>query len=227
MVLWSDIESQVQTGDLFLCHGTGRLSYAIEVITLSEFSHATMAVRLKPDGPVFLWEEVPAGLEKDPEKHDKLHAGAQLGVAPKVLADMYKYGDTPHWRPLQWDRPADFDDQVVKVIADLDGRPFPSTKEMLLTWVEGKIGVGTGHKEMFCAELVALTYQKLGLLSADTPANGFDPGSFGRDDASNLLLRGARFGNIEQVTLPSSDAPSPATPAAHPAPVPTPAERTT
>jgi hypothetical protein len=227
MVLWSDIESRVQTGDLVLCHGTGRLSYAIEVVTLSEFSHSTMAVRLKPDGPVFLWEEVPGGLEQDPEKHDKKHNGAQLGLASKVIADMQHYGDTPHWLPLDYDRPSDFDDQVVKIIAGLDGRSFPTMKGMLLDWVEGKIGINTGDKQMFCAELVALTYQELGLMAKEPPANAFDPGSFARADSSDLLLKGARFGKLEEISAPSSSVPSPTQSAAHPAAAPAPDARTT
>lgn len=228
MVLWSDIERQVQTGDLILCHGTGRLSYAIEVVTLSEFSHATMAVRLKPGGPVFVWEEVPGPLERDPEKHDKTHAGAQLGPAAKVLADMHQYGDTPHWLPLRYDRPADFDDKVVNVIAGLDGRPFPTMKDMLLHWIEGKLlDIGTGDQTMFCAELVALTYQELGLLPPDPPPNAFDPGSFARADSSEMLLLGARFGKLEEITPASSGAPSPTPPAPRPAPADTPAARTT
>ena len=227
MVLWSDIESQVQTGDLILCHGTGRLSYTIEVISLSEFSHATMAVRLKPGGPVFVWEEVPGPLEGDPEKHNKLHPGAQLGPADKVLADMHQYGDTPHWLPLHYDRPPDFDDAVVKVIAGLDGRPFPTMKDMLLHWIEGKLDIATGDQTMFCAELVALTYQELGLLPRVPPPNGFDPGTFAREDASEMLLLGARFGELEEITPASSGAPSPTPPAPHPAPADTPAARTT
>jgi hypothetical protein len=226
MVLWSDIESQVQTGDLVLCHGTGKISYEIELITLSEFSHATMAVRLKPDGPVFIWQEVPMGLENDPEKHNQKHGGAQLGLASEVLADMEHYGDTPHWLPLEYDRPADFDDQVVKVIAGLDGRPFSSTKHMLLDWVEGKLGIGTGAKTMFCAEVVALTYQELGLLPKHPPANGFDPGTFARADASDRLLRGARFGKMQEISAAAS-APSPAQSAARPAPGPAPGGRAT
>lgn len=226
MALWSDVESQVKTGDLVLCHGTGKLSYEIEVITLSEFSHATMAVRLKADGPVFLWEEVPAGLEADPEKGNKKHGGAQLGPAAKVIADMQKYGDTPHWLPLDYDRPPDFDDQVVKVIAGLDGRPFSTMKGMLFNWVEGKLGIATSDKTMFCAELVALTYQELGLLPKDPPANAFDPGTFARADASDRLLRGARFGKLEKISAPAG-VPSPAQPAARPAPGPAPGARTT
>jgi hypothetical protein len=227
MTAWSDIESQVQTGDLVLCHGTGRLSATIEVITLSEYSHATMAVRLKPDGPVYLWQEAPAPLGADPEAHDTQHGGAQLGPAAQVIAEMHQYGDTPHWLPLVYDRPANFDDQVIAVIAGVDGRPFPTLKGMLLEWIEGKLDIAASDTTLFCAELVAITYQQLGLLPPEPPANGFDPGTFARADASDRLLLGARFGTLEEITAASSDAPSPTPPAPHLAQEHAPGARTT
>ena len=45
----------------------------------------------------------------------------------------------------------------------------------------------------YCAEVVAATYQAMGLLGADRPTNYYDPGSFWSGDAL-ALLGGARLG---------------------------------
>ena len=60
----------------------------------------------------------------------------------------------------------------------------------------------------YCAEIVALTYEAMGLLPGDRRAAGFDPGRFWSGDDLGLL-RGAHLGDEIAVTVP----PAPSVPA--------------
>jgi hypothetical protein len=54
----------------------------------------------------------------------------------------------------------------------------------------------------YCAEVVASTYQAMGLLPANQHPNSYDPGSFwSGDDLS--LIGGARLGKEIAVTVPA------------------------
>jgi len=53
----------------------------------------------------------------------------------------------------------------------------------------------------YCAEVVALTYQAMGLLPASRASDSYDPGSFWSGDTLDLQL-GARLGDEIEVVLP-------------------------
>jgi len=56
----------------------------------------------------------------------------------------------------------------------------------------------------YCAEVVAATYQAMGLLGDERPTNYYDPGRFWSGD--DLELRGARLGEEIGVLVPQSSA---------------------
>ncbi len=54
-------------------------------------------------------------------------------------------------------------------------------------------------EEVFCAELIALTYQRIGLLDTDKPPNWYDAGRFGSGDRLALTANAALGSEIEIV----------------------------
>ena len=54
----------------------------------------------------------------------------------------------------------------------------------------------------YCAEIVALTYQAMGLLPADRPAGWYDPGRFWSGDGL-ALLGGGKLGTEIEIAVPS------------------------
>jgi hypothetical protein len=58
----------------------------------------------------------------------------------------------------------------------------------------------------YCAEVVAGTYQAMGLLSGDRPTNYYDPGKFWSGDALKLV-GDARLGDEIRVDVPSPTRP--------------------
>ena len=87
----------------------------------------------------------------------------------------------------------EMEDAVLRTVARLDGKPFPTTRHLALGWVNGRLKRRTTTNDtVFCAELVAATYTAMGLLPAKRPLKTYDPGSFWSGD--QLPLVGAQLG---------------------------------
>jgi hypothetical protein len=192
------VADQMQTGDLILCAGRSDPSLYIEVTTASKYSHVAMVYRHTSD--LWLWEEAPAPLAKDPQT-GTWHGGAQVGLATDALRRIIAAQDRTYWRPLVLDRTAAFQTAALATIMKDEGVPFSSTDEMIADYLVGKLDIDTGQKVMFCAQLVALTYQALGLLGPHPPANAYSPGQFSEEHKLPLLL-GASFGQLVELTVP-------------------------
>lgn len=197
---WAQIEPKIQTGDLFLCHGSELSSEAIEWVTGSIFSHVGMFVRLGKNRVPYIWQEAPDPLLADPKHHNKAHRGAQLGAAETIVSIAPKYHEVTYWRPLVWDRPADFEDRLLGVIPTLDGVPFAKGDlGMVERWIAGKLDIALAPSSMFCAELIAQTLQRLDLLGRQPPANGYAPADFGGAPPAAKLRHGAALGELVHV----------------------------
>jgi hypothetical protein len=58
--------------------------------------------------------------------------------------------------------------------------------------VKGRVHRRTKLEQLFCAEVVAITYERMGLLDANRPPNWYDPGKFW--SGNHLELNGASLG---------------------------------
>ena len=72
----------------------------------------------------------------------------------------------------------------MEVIDRYDGRPFPSWLSVGRRWIAGRIrrGQTSSLEAVYCAELVATTYQAMGILPDKRPASFYDPGAFWSGD---------------------------------------------
>ena len=76
----------------------------------------------------------------------------------------------------------------MEVIDRFDGRPFPTTPGLARRWLNGRVRRASSSLEtIYCAELVATTYQHMGLLPAERPASWYDPGRFWSGDRIELV----------------------------------------
>ena len=89
----------------------------------------------------------------------------------------------------------------------MDGTPFPSTAQLASRWLRGRVQVvrrsaQDGELETaYCAEIVALTYQAMGLLPGGRRPNWYDPGRFWSGDDLDLS-GGSRLGGEIAVRIP-------------------------
>lgn len=194
-----------RTGDVWLFRGASMADRAIQTVTNAPVNHVGMAVVLE-DLPPLLWH-AELGRSLTDVWSGKRQRGVQLhDLRAAVLLWRQKYGQRAWLRQLVG--PADdggvtptMEDAMLQTIARYDGRPFPTTGSLARGWVNGRVRRGTGSTTVFCAELVAATYEAMGLLPDDRPLNFYDPGSFWSGD--DLALTGATLGPEIAVAVPA------------------------
>ncbi|WP_099024061.1 guanylate cyclase [Mycolicibacterium palauense] len=201
-----------RTGDIWLFRGVSGPDRAIQTMTNAPVNHVGMTVAID-DLPPLMWHA---------ELGDKLldlwtgsyHRGVQLNdLRASVEQWMDRYGQRCWLRQLMPFADREQEDRMLKVIARMDGTPFPSTARLTGRWLRGRLptvsdwtrGIplvhprvrrsaeqsktrrrSTGLEAAYCAETVAITYEEMGLLSTEKRENYFDPGSFWSGDSLPL-----------------------------------------
>ncbi|GGP52662.1 hypothetical protein [Saccharothrix coeruleofusca] len=196
-----------RTGDVWLFRGSSAADRAIRMTTNSPVNHVGMSVVLD-DLPPLMWHaELGRSL---PDLWSGTHQrGVQLhDLREAVLVWARKYGQRAWLRQLEHEPTRETEDAVLRTIARLDGTPFPSTAQLATRWLRGRLPLPRrGRSEAaletaYCAEVVAVTYEAMGLLPAGRRVNWYDPGRFWSGDALELLS-GARLGTEIAVEVPA------------------------
>jgi hypothetical protein len=195
-----------RTGDVWVFRGASPADRVIRTVTNAPVNHVGMAVVLE-DLPPLLWHAELGKSLPDAWTGDH-HRGVQLhDLREAVLTWRRRYGQRAWLRQLVG--PADdggvtreMEDAVLRTIARLDGKPFPTTRGLAKGWVNGRLRRGTASETVYCAELVAATYTAMGLLPAERPRNWYDPGSFWSGDDLDLL-QDATLGNEIPIDVPA------------------------
>jgi len=128
------------------------------------------------------------------------HRGAQVhDLRAAVTLWATRYGQRAWLRQLEPPAGRAMEDALLRTIARLDGTPFPSAARVASGWLRGRLpparrgGRDAALETAYCAQVVAVTYQAMGLLPARRPANWYDPGRFWSGDDLRLSA-GARLG---------------------------------
>ena len=199
---------ETRTGDIWLFRGGSGPDRAIQSMTNSPVNHVGMTVAID-DLPPLIWHA---------ELGDKLtdmwtgsnHRGVQLNDARQAVGRwIHNYGQRCWLRQLTPYATREQEDRLLRVIARMDGTPFPSTARLTARWFRGRVPTASdwtlgipvldrkvresaqrkkaeklkvGLETAYCAETVAITYQEMGLLATEKHYNWFDPGSFWSGD---------------------------------------------
>jgi hypothetical protein len=195
-----------RTGDLWLFRGRTVADRAIQMTTNSPVNHVGMAVVIE-DLPPLLWHAELGRSLRDLWSGGH-HRGAQLhDLREAVVVWGARYGQRAWLRQLEPPPTRDMENAALKAVARLDGTPFPSTSRMASRWARGRIPFRRPAERdidletAFCAEVVAVTYQAMGLLPPGRRPNWYDPGRFWSGDDLDLEL-GARLGGEISVVVP-------------------------
>jgi hypothetical protein len=127
---------------------------------------------------------------------------------------MQRYRQRCWLRQLAPDADRKQEDRLLRVIARMDGTPFPSSTRLTLRWLRGQLptrydwvrGIpfldrwvrdSTRRRRQeqrqgrfesaYCAETVAVTYEEMGLIETEKRTNWFDPGRFWSGDELPLV----------------------------------------
>lgn len=214
-----------RTGDLWIFRGRSAADRAIQTLTNSPVNHVGMAVVLD-DLPPLMWHaELGRSLpdmwtgrhQRGVQLHDLTAAVTHWGAT---------YAQQCWFRQLQTPATSAQEDDLMRTIARLDGTAFPTTARLAGRWFAGRLPANPWKKSgdamtldtAYCAEVVALTYEAMGLLhprQSPTPlkpfdklglkpprrqANWYDPGRFWSGDHLPLS-DGVELGREIAVTI--------------------------
>jgi hypothetical protein len=173
------------TGDLWLFRGRSIADRAIQTVTNSPVNHVGMVVALD-DLPPLLWHaelgrSLPDVWTGERRRGVQLHL---LGEAVRTWRD--RYGQRAWTRQLEGTIERRHEDRLMEVIDRYDGRPFPTSPGLAAQWLNGRLRRSSSLETIYCAELLATTYQHMGLLPKRRPASWYDPGRFWSGDRIEL-----------------------------------------
>jgi hypothetical protein len=206
-----------RTGDLWLFRGRSAADRAIRAATNSPVNHVGVAVVLD-DLPPLMWHaELGQSLvDMWSGKHQR---GVQLhDLRDSALVWANRYGQRGWLRQLNQPVSRDAEDALLRTIARLDGTPFPTTGALAAGWLGSRVPrrrtPGDDQRETaYCAEVVAISYQEMGLLPGKHRPSWYDPGRFWSGDSLELTGGYTLSGEIP-IDIPP-DLPATPTPRGH------------
>jgi hypothetical protein len=199
-----------RTGDVWLFRGRAVADRAIQVATNSPVNHVGMSVVLD-DLPPLMWH-AELGRSLPDLWSGTRHRGVQLhDLRDAVTVWANRYGQRAWLRQLDGQVSREMEDAVLRTIARLDGTPFPSTTRLAGKWLSGRIPAvrrkapeaarETALETAYCAEVLAVTYQAMGLLAGGHQPGWYDAGRFWSGDRLRLSA-GFRLGGEIAVRIP-------------------------
>ncbi|MFI5936568.1 hypothetical protein [Actinoplanes sp. NPDC051494] len=185
-----------RTGDIWIFRGRSGPDRAIQSLTNSPVNHVGMSIVVE-DMPPLMWHA-----ELGRSLPDMWSGTFQRGVQLHDLRDAvtvwaHRYGQRGWLRQLEQPVTKDMEDKALRTVARLDGTPFPSSTQLAWRWARGRVPQVrlpwqhapevTGDLETaYCAEVVAVTYEAMGLLPRGRNAGWYDPGRFWSGDDLEL-----------------------------------------
>ena len=195
ILAFDDAVASASTGDIWLFRGRSLADVAIRTVTNSPVNHVGMVVALD-DLPPLLWHA-----ELGRSLPDVWTGESQRGVQLHLLRDAVRvwnerYGQRAWVRHLEGQIERHHEDRLMETIERFDGRPFPTTPGLIRQWATGRLRRRSSLETVYCAELVATTYQHMGLLPKRRPASWYDPGRFWSGDRIELVAPFALSGEV-------------------------------
>ncbi len=190
MVDLDEAVAEASTGDVWLFRGRSFADVAIRTVTNAPVNHVGMVVALD-DLPPLLWHA-----ELGRSLPDAWTGERQRGVQLHRLRDAVttweeRYGQRAWFRQLDGGTIGrEHEDRLMEVIDQYDGKPFPTMGRLARSWARARFSRRPGRwsvEAVYCAELVATTYQRMGLLPGERPASWYDPGRFWSGDRIELV----------------------------------------
>jgi hypothetical protein len=200
-----------RTGDIWIFRGRSGPDRAIQALTNSPVNHVGMSLVIE-DMPPLMWHA-----ELGRSLPDLWSGRFQRGVQLHDLRDAvgvwaHRYGQRAWLRQLDPVSSSEMADRALRTVARLDGTPFPSSAQLAWRWVRGRVPQirppwrdkpveEAALETAYCAEVVAVTYEEMGLLPRGRQPNWYDPGRFWSGDDLELC-DGFRLGDEIAVDVP-------------------------
>ena len=209
-----------RTGDIWIFRGHSAPDRAIQTMTNSPVNHVGMSLAIE-DMPPLMWH-AELGRSLPDLWSGTFHRGVQLhDLRDAVTVWAHRYGQRGWLRQLEPPVGNEMEDRALRVVARLDGTPFPSSAQLAWRWSRSRLprvrapwrlarrrgpegqapGVVQPLETAYCAEVVAVTYEDMGLLPHGKQPSWYDPGRFWSGD-DLVLCDGYRLGDEIAVDIP-------------------------
>jgi hypothetical protein len=212
---WDEVKPSLQTGDVILQHGVYPSSLMIEGLEQSEWSHIGMVVLATDIGldpkkvPALLyWEsndltnlpDVVTGKIKPAGGPMLVDLELRLSTNAAQTIDM-----AFNLRQLNTVRTPAMLKALAAFIAKMQPNVgFPTSEQAILEFIMGRYEnvVPDIMNHCFCSQLVAASYQEMGLLTKQQDAVGYSPRDFSEAGSISLLNRAFLIGDADNTFFP-------------------------
>lgn len=188
---YDSIRSELKTGDIVLFSGNGFISKMIKWITNSEWSHIGIVINIEEYDFVTVLESTTLSNLPDLQTGEYVK-GVQL---VPLSARIAKYDGKIAVRQLIRSDDGSVDTRsLMDFRREIIGRKYESSEAELIK----SATIGTNEEDLgslFCSELVAECYQRMGVLTEHKPSNEYTPADF----AKQMDLQGAELGPIKVI----------------------------
>ncbi len=187
MEKYKAVRNELNTGDIVVFNGSGVISSMIKWKDKTRWSHVGMVVKSVDWDILLLFESTTLSKIKDVESR-KESQGVQLVPLSERIRS-YPDNRVGFRKLLGVNRDEDFTKTVKAFRKEMAGRPYEESKlELFRSSYDGVFGDNEENLAcLFCSELIAEMYQRLGLLNDvdDKPkglaSNEYTPKAFGGD----------------------------------------------
>lgn len=175
--------ARAESGDLVLFSGKGLVSGTIRFFTGSHWTHVGLVLRDPHSGELLLLESTVTE-----ESADVVLGRPVRGVQVVRLSEkLAVYEGDIALRRLEMDvRPPGFEEDLLEIAEMWRFRGYKSFMATLLLDIFSPRRRPQRVHRVFCSELVAEVYKRLGLMSRAIRSSRCVPGDFGRDDLVQL-----------------------------------------
>ena len=189
---YREVKRTLDSGDIVLFGGTSSTCMRVKSWTRSRWSHVAMIYRTAGVKQPLLLESTSTTMIPDAVT-GAMTPGVVL-VELEAWLRTYATGEIAV-RKLHVERTPKLRQRLRVFFQKMHGRPYESSAwQMFRAVYDGVLGASSGEDltSLFCSELIAACYQRMGLLGYQTPSNEYTPMDFSTDRVEPLsLLEGA------------------------------------
>ncbi len=173
---YNDLRPKLKTGDVVLMSGRGIESAAIKLATRSKWSHVGQLVVIPQWDLILLWESTTLS-----NIVDMVTGVAHRGVSLVALSERLRaYKGRTALRALSRPLTAEMDEGLQRFRHEVRELPYEdNSMELLKSAWDGGGGMNEADlSSLFCSELLAESWMRVGLLGTQQPANEYVPRDF-------------------------------------------------
>lgn len=183
LITFDEFSKTVKTGDIILFHGNTGFNKGTSLFEGGNpWAHVGMVINTPHMKQPVFWESTVKEKVKDIAL-DKDKDGPMLDYLEVRLKNDLITAENCNWALRRLHvadslRPT-MRDSLAVIINEVHNKHLPGAVGVIVEGLIGKyLHINTGDKKVFCSQLMAMTFKKMGLWETKIPSNGFDPADF-------------------------------------------------